>query len=231
MTNRIGSAWLGINLFLAAIALSLSAVYTSAHASELAKRSSMNGDVIFVRGGFNVFSGGLDTIATKLSKRGVKSRIYRHHQVPQIVSSILKNQKLYGRRPIILVGHSWGANAILQVAEKLKKHRLKIRYVVTIAATNPKSAPHNIQKLTNYYFKQNGWGKPVKAAKGFRGSLKNIDMSTDAKVHHFNVDEHPKLHSHVVNNVIRFLRGKKFARQNTQTQRVYSARAGIKPAG
>ena len=177
MSKRFGSTFLWL-LFCFVLFLSGSvATQESASAAQTAKRAGFKGDVVFVRGGFNVFSGGLDTLAQKLGKKGVKSRIYRHSQVPQIVRSIRRNQKLYGRRPIILIGHSWGANAILNVAKILRSHKLNVRYMVTIAATNPDVAPGNIQKLTNYYFKKNGWGRPVRAVKGFRGVLKNVDMS------------------------------------------------------
>ncbi|MEP1209475.1 MAG: lipase [Rhizobiaceae bacterium] len=200
-------------------------------AEETAKRSRFKGDVVLVRGGFNVFSEGLDTIAGKLAKKGIEARVYRHREVETIFKSILTNQKKFGRRPIILVGHSWGANAILRVAEKLKKRRMKVRYMVTIAATNPDPAPRNIQKLTNYYFKKNGWGEPVRAGAGFRGNLKNIDMSSKSEVHHFNVDEHPKLQSQIINNVVRFLRVKKYAQQKSNSLITYSAAVGTRPAG
>ena len=204
-------------LFCSLVVFSLAFVTQGqALATESAKRSGLSGDVVFVRGGFNIFSGGLDSLAEKLVKKGVTSRIYRHTQVPQIVRSIRRNQRLHGQRPIILVGHSWGANAILDVARILRGHKLNVRYMVTIAATSPNVAPSNIEKLTNYYFKQNGWGKPVRAVKGFRGVLKNVDMSTEAQVHHFNVDDHPRVHSQIINNVVRFLRTSKVAQQKPE---------------
>ena len=213
MTKRLRSTCRWLLVCFAIVVSGAAATQWSAIAAEAAARSGFKGDVVFVRGGFNVFSGGLDALAQKLGKKGVTSRIYRHTQVNQIVRSIRRNQKLYGRRPIILIGHSWGANTILNVARILRDHKLNVRYMVTIAATNPNVAPGNIQKLTNYYFKQNGWGKPVQAVKDFRGVLKNVDMSKDAQVHHFNVDDHPEVHSHIINNVVRFLRAKKVAQR------------------
>ncbi len=204
---------------------------SDAFAQEHANRSRPKGDIVLVRGGFNIFSEGLDSIAGELARRGIAARLYRHRQGSQIVSSILENQRRYGQHPIILIGHSWGANRILNVARILNKHGLKVRYMVTIAATDPIPASRNIQKLTNYYFKYNGWGEPVEAVAGFPGSLTNIDMSTTAEVHHFNVDEYPQLQSQIINNVVRFLQAKKVTQRSSIRWMAHSAAVGTKPEG
>jgi hypothetical protein len=200
-----------VSLFIASLGVLPTA---DATASELSKGNKAQANVILVRGGFNIFSEGLDSISAQLAARGVSSTVYRHRQSDEIVQAILKNQHENGRSPIILVGHSWGANAILKVAKTLKAHRLKVRYMVTFAATNPTRASANIQELTNYYFQTGGWGKAVRAAADFKGRLHNVDMSGEADVHHFNVDELPRLQAQVVSKIIRLVRGRKFAESN-----------------
>lgn len=187
---------------------------TSVHASDvkkeqtlqIAKKSSFRGDVILVRGGFDVFSRGMDQMAAKLVKKGIDAKVFKHTQANQIAAHIISNQKKFGRKPIVLIGHSWGANAIIRVAKALKKKRLRVTYMATFAATAPEPAPNNISKLTNYYFKKDGWGKPVTTVKGFRGRLKNIDMSKNPDIHHFNVEEQPRLQNQVIRNVLRFVK-------------------------
>ncbi|NKB50689.1 MAG: hypothetical protein GKR97_00430 [Rhizobiaceae bacterium] len=230
MTPRIESICLIAALLLGAAASTLG-WHGDAFAQEHANSSRPRGDIVLVRGGFNIFSEGLDSIAGKLARRGIAARLYRHRQGSQIVDSILENQKRYGKHPIILIGHSWGANRILNVARILSGHGLKVRYVVTIAATNPSPASRNIQKLTNYYFKHNGWGEPVEAAVGFRGSLTNVDMSTTAEVHHFNVDDYPQLQSQIINNVVRLLRAKKVTQRMSGKRVAHSAAVGTMPEG
>lgn len=173
---------------------------------ELARKPVYRGEVIFIRGGFNVFSRGLDQMAAKLEKNGVKTRIYQHKELKRVASEVIANQKKFGRKPIIMVGHSWGANALLEVAEILRKKRLRVNYAATFAATEPSPVPSNVRKLTNYYFKTDGWGKRVVAGKGFRGRLKNIDMSNKPDVHHFNIEKQTRLQNQVINNVLRILR-------------------------
>ena len=197
-----------VAVLLAFACVSLSTAWTAnaGNTIQIVKRSSYRGDVVLVRGGFNVFSEGFDIIAKKLKKRGIKVKIYSHSQAQQIASSIISNQKKFGKKPIILIGHSWGANAVIRVAKMLQRKGLKVRYMATFAATNPGIAPSNIQKLTNYYFKKDGWGEPVRTTKSFRGRLKNVDMSSAQDANHFNVDEIPKLQSQVINNVLRYIR-------------------------
>ena len=173
---------------------------------QLAKKGRFQGDVILVRGGFDVFSRGMDQMATKLVKKGVKAKVFKYTQTKQIADHIISNQKKFGRKPIVLIGHSWGANAIIRVAKILEKQKLKVTYMATFAATAPEPAPTNIKKLTNYYFKKDGWGKPVSTMKGFRGRLKNIDMSNNPEIHHFNVEEQPRLQNQVIRNVLRFVK-------------------------
>lgn len=176
-----------------------------------ASKISFAGDVIFVRGGFNVFSSGLDQMAAKLRKRGIKSQVISHTSTTLTVAKIVKRQKRFGRKPIVLIGHSWGANEVIRIAQGLLKKRVQVSYMVTFAATNPPPIPRNVLKVTNYYFKKDGWGKPIRRGKGARGRLKNIDLSTTPGIHHFNIDESPKLQRQVIRNVLRYVRPSKKA--------------------
>lgn len=173
---------------------------------ELVKQPVYRGEVIFIRGGFNVFSRGLDDMAGALERKGVKTRIYQHGEKARIAQEIITNRKKFGKKPIVIVGHSWGANALLEVAEVLRKKKMRINYAATFAATEPSPVPANVKKLTNYYFKTDGWGKKVLPGPGFRGRLLNIDMSTKPDVHHFNIEKQSKLQNQVINNILRVLR-------------------------
>ena len=83
--------------------------------------------------------------------------------------------------------------------------RISVTYMVTFDATAPKPATSNIRRLTNFYSKEHGWGVPVKRGAGFRGVLKNVDLSNNKKVNHTNIDDRPNLQDQVVRNILRFL--------------------------
>ena len=176
-----------------------------------AKRKKFQGDVYLLRGFAGVFSRGLDNIGSKLEGRGVKAQVIAHTNWLSATNQIIANRKRYGRKPVILIGHSLGANAIIRMATELKKKRIRVDYMATFAATNPGLVPSNVRKITNYYFKTDGWGKPVKVARGFRGRLKNIDFSKSATVGHFNIDKQPRLQAQVINNVLRVVKKQKSA--------------------
>ncbi len=176
-----------------------------------AKRNKHRGDVYLLRGFAGVFSRGLDNIGSKLAGRGVKAKVISHSDWVVATNQIIANQKRYGRKPVVLIGHSLGANAIIRMATELKKKRIRVDYMSTFAATSPTLVPSNVRKITNYYFKTDGWGKPVKVARGFRGRLKNIDFSKSSTVGHFNIDKQPRLQAQVINNVLRIVKRRKSA--------------------
>ena len=173
---------------------------------QLASVTKAKGDVILLRGFGSVFSTGMDKIAAKLSKSRVKARVMSHNQWKNAARSIVANHKKFGPRPVILIGHSWGGNAIIKLAKALKRERISVTYMVTFDATAPQPAPSNIRRLTNFYLKGGGWGVAVKRGAGFRGVLKNVDLSKDKKVSHTNIDDRPKLQDQIVRNILRFLR-------------------------
>lgn len=172
-----------------------------------AKRHS--GDVFLLRGFGNVFSRGLDQMGEKLKDRGIDAQVISHTNWRTALDTILANRKKFGRKPVVLIGHSLGANQAINIATELRKRRVRVQYLVTFAATNPKPIPSNVRKVTNYYFKSGGWGEPIVKGPGFRGRLKNIDFSTDKKIGHFNIDKQPRLQEQVIRNVLRFVRPSK----------------------
>ncbi len=211
MDFRLYRSMLAFCLF---IALGLSSIPVAAEpkasngdsAIVLAKRARFLGDIIFVRGGFNVFSAGLDQMAKTLVKKGIKSRVTQFTDTDSTVSTILRHQKQFGRKPVILIGHSLGANQVIRIAQILLKKRVRVNYMALFAATNPKPIPRNVIKATNYYFKTNGWGKPILRGKGTRGRIKNIDLSPAVGIHHFNIEKMPKLQRQVIRNILRRIR-------------------------
>jgi RHS repeat-associated protein len=81
-----------------------------------------------------------------------------------IVKDIEAFHKLYPNEPIILVGHSWGADTAVEVAEKLNKLGISIDLLVTIDAIGKSSAvdlsgdtiPSNVKENLNFYQRNEG---------------------------------------------------------------------------
>ncbi len=183
------------------------------HASS--KNANLRGkapsNIYLLRGFGDVFSKGLDAIGAKLQKRGINAQVKSHSNWQSITREIIMNRKRHGRKPVVLIGHSLGANAVLKIGRQLKRNRIRVDYMATFAATNPVPVSSNVRRITNYYFKKDGWGKPVKRGAGFRGVLKNIDFSGNKSIGHFNIDEQPKLQNQVIRNILRYVRSRKRA--------------------
>jgi hypothetical protein len=147
------------------------------------------GDVYLLRGFADVFSRGLDQLGADLAKAGIPVKAVSHRDWKSVAGTIAANQKRFGTRPVVLVGHSLGANNAIRVAQELKKSGIAVTYLATLAATAPPRVPSNVRKVTNYYFSSGGWGKIVYASPDFRGVIENLDYAGKAEIGHFNLDE------------------------------------------
>lgn len=171
-------------------------------AMEVATRQ---GEVYLLRGFADVFSRGLDEMGAELDAKGVVAHVQGHLTWRTVAAKIIEDRRLYGRRPVILIGHSLGANAVISIAEKLAAAGIRVDYLATFAATAPDPVPGNVRRVVNYYFATNGWGEPLVPAPGFVGSLSNRDFSKSDVVGHFNIDKQRPLQREVVREVLRVL--------------------------
>ena len=165
------------------------------------KAATQRGEVYLLRGFADVFSRGLDEMAENLGADGVDAHVVSHVQWRMVLRDILSDREQFGPRPIVLVGHSLGANAAIQVAEELRKRRIAVQYLVTLAATAPDPVPSNVMRADNFYFRTNGWGEPLVPAAGFTGSLRNLDFSDADGVGHFNIDKQPAVQRELLANI------------------------------
>lgn len=163
------------------------------------------GEVYLLRGFADVFSRGLDEMGSQLRARGVDARVQGHLGWRGVARAIIANTKSQGREPVILVGHSLGANAVISIAERLADQGIPVDYMAIFAATDPDPVPANVRRVVNYYFETNGWGEPLRPGPGFRGSLVNKDFSRSATVGHFNIDKQRPLQAEVVGEILRTL--------------------------
>ena len=176
-------------------------------AYELAARKfNYQGDVFLLRGFANVFSRGLDQISAELNARGIKAEVFHHTSWRYAARTIIANQKKYGRVPVVLIGHSLGANAIIRIAERLKKHKIRVQYLATFEPTQSLKVPSNVAVAVNYYLSNSSMGLPLKKARGSRGSFENKNMISIEGIGHFNIEEQPVLQRTVINRVMRYVK-------------------------
>jgi hypothetical protein len=139
--------------------------------------------VYLLRGWFGVFSTGLDSLAAELKSKGIKAETVGHLAWKTTVSNIIKDHASGQSGPLALVGHSQGANNVIDMARLLQRENIPVDLLVTLAPAMQDPIPGNIVRAINYY-NSPGWGAPVTADAGYRGKLTNINLGGDIGIYH-----------------------------------------------
>jgi len=177
----------------------------------VAAAAPFQGDVYILGGGFGVFSTGLAKLKAQLKEKGVTASLVSYQSWRSVAQKIIDHRSKYGRKPVVIIGHSLGANNAILVANALKKKGIQVDLIVSLASTAPMMVPSNVRNVINFYFKSGGWGGVFQGESDFAGALDNEDMSTQPGVSHFNVDDNPELRDQVVRSVLRYVRPAKSA--------------------
>ncbi|UWF60234.1 thioesterase domain-containing protein [Brucella sp. 2716] len=159
-------------------------------------------DVYLLRGFGDIFSTGIDEIGAELQAAGVNAHVHGHAAWRLVLNRIVADQQKNGHLPVVLIGHSLGANAAIYIAEELERRGIAVDYMATFAATGPDPLPGNVRRVVNFYFKQHGWGLPLVPGPRFHGHLENRDFSNAKDVGHFNIEKQRPLQAEVVRDVL-----------------------------
>jgi pimeloyl-ACP methyl ester carboxylesterase len=152
--------------------------------------------VYLLRGLMNVFSFGMDDLAQKLEREGIPASVRSHIEEAQIVEEIAARFRAGDRRPIILIGHSLGADAVMVMSEQLGRLSVPVALVVLFDGTQPMAAGENVARVLNITQRVT-----VTAGPGFHGELETIDESGDAGVTHTTIDKSARLHTAVIDKI------------------------------
>ena len=153
------------------------------------------------RGLADIFSRGMDTLTEKLNRQGYSARVYSHGQWQSVAHSIAARYARGERDVVVLIGHSLGADATLQIANMLARSNVPIDLIVTFDGTHPHQVPANVRHLVNFY-QNNGFGKRISAGPGFSGELDNVDLTADSSLSHVTIDKSHRLHAQVIAKIV-----------------------------
>jgi hypothetical protein len=154
--------------------------------------------VYLLRGIFNV-SVGLDALAGKLARLGVATSVYGHGEWRSVASEAIRDYKGGRVRSIILIGHSLGGGAVLDVAEQLKNAGVPVALLISLDTGSSGPVASNVRRAVNFYI--SGSGVPVRPGPGFRGSLQNIDLQGVRGMDHMAIQSMPSMHSRMIGYV------------------------------
>ncbi len=210
----IAAAFLGIGCFMAAaepaaapepgasvrpvMAPPDAAKKTASHKSAARRTTAKDSAHVYLfRGLLNIFSLGMDELADKIRATGVAATVYNHTEWEEVAGQIAANYKNGNHGPVILIGHSLGADAVMFMAEKLGKYGVPVALVVPFDGTQTLVASSNVVRVLNLTQRDYAY---VRRGFGFHGELKNVDVSGEG-VDHINIDKSPRLHAMVLSNI------------------------------
>jgi pimeloyl-ACP methyl ester carboxylesterase len=118
--------------------LSFAAVFLAITA--LSGRAQASGHIYLLRGLAGIFFAGLDVLDEKLVQRGYNAAVHSYDFYNSLAEEAARLQKS-GKGPIIIMGHSLGADAAIYMAEKMKTLGASVALVVTFGPTTILVAP------------------------------------------------------------------------------------------
>jgi hypothetical protein len=173
------------------------------------------GNVYLIRGLIGVFSTGMDELCGKLEKQGISAHVFQDGQQYVLEDEIIRKYKgVQDPEPLVLIGHSYGADDVMRISQKLKDAGVKVDLAVTIDSTTPPPVPPNVALTYNYYQSTLTDGIPMFRGIPLKeeqpGSVKvyNMDLRKDRTdllvpgTNHINIDKNPLLHDVIVKQVL-----------------------------
>jgi thioesterase domain-containing protein len=176
-------------------------------ASARAPAERLPGRVYLLRGLIgDVFSLGMDELAEKIERRGVRASVHGVSAVVTLADSIVAEYRANPRAtaPIVLVGHSTGGDAIIAIAHKLKAADVPVAIAFGFDPT-PVAArvPGNVDLFINLYQGTNLiGGGTAKPDRDFRGRLVNVDLRERREIVHITLDKSDAIHDLVVRKIV-----------------------------
>jgi hypothetical protein len=153
--------------------------------------------VYLLRGFLNVFSLGMDDLATKLQADGISATVMNHADADFVTSRLLTTYNAGDHGPIVLIGHSLGADAIVDVAAALARYNVPVALLVLFDGTAPHQIPATVATAINYtkHFM-------ITPGPGSRSSVSNVDLSGDPGIDHLSIDTAPALQAQTLNYIL-----------------------------
>ncbi len=173
------------------------------------------GNVYLLRGFIGIWSYGINDIGKKIADAGVRASIYQENQWGDVCDAIIQRYKdTPNHEPLIVIGHSYGADDALKMAKKLREHNITIDLVITLDPVTPPKVPTNIGLCYNIY--QPGMLDMLPFFRGVKldaedpRNLQNVNIRGERRdllepgTDHFNIEKNRLIHDEIVKKVKEF---------------------------
>jgi hypothetical protein len=166
-----------------------------------ARNVDTNAQIVLLRGLANVFSRGMDELGERFTGYGFSPRVLNHRGWENVADSLAQNYRNGNRAPIIVIGHSLGANAAIRVAQRLNAQHVPVAYLAVFDPTHSLHVPSNVDTFVNFY-QNNRVGRPSQFPPSRNESKVNLNLTTSPGLTHTNIDQSRRLQDIVVNRTL-----------------------------
>ncbi len=170
------------------------------------------GNAFLLRGFIGVFSTGIDHLGEEVNAAGVHGQVFQDDQWSELADTIAARYRGHQQaEPIVLIGHSFGADDAINIARKLDRADVPVNLLITLDPVVPSAVPKNVRLCVNLYQSNGIWdnlpwlrGVPLKQEPGSQGKLFNANIRVDRPdlldpdVNHFNIEKKQKIHDEVI---------------------------------
>jgi hypothetical protein len=151
-----------------------------------------------MRGFLNVFSLGIDDLGAKIQAAGIAATVANHADAEIFLSQIMTRYQSGDRGPIILIGHSLGADAVIAMAQTLDRYDIPVALAILFDGTAPHAVPKNVATAVNFTQQFE-----ISPGPGFSGTISNVDLRGQEGIDHFTIDKAPVLQAQALDDVLR----------------------------
>ena len=162
-------------------------------------------EVYMIRGFLNVFSDGMNQMASRLRSSGIRAKAVSAESWEGLAEDIIRRARSKKvSYPIVLAGHSLGGVSAPKLANKLGAAGVPVALVIGLdpGFPEPPAFHKGAKQVLNY--KLPG-GKRYRKGSGFKGSIRHIDVSkygTD----HVGIDKNPRVQALVIKQIRKTVR-------------------------
>lgn len=179
-----------------------------------ARNPAYRGEVYTMRGGLGgIFSTGMSDLQRTLQTQyhiPSASTIWFHEDT--LSDHIIRQYRAHKiQTPIVLIGHSLGANEQIKVARALGRADIPVALLITVDAVSPIMVSANVERVINLY--KPGYapmfsGQVLRAVNPAKTRVDNINVMQlpGASVNHFTIDKNQVVQDLMLKNVLNTLK-------------------------
>jgi pimeloyl-ACP methyl ester carboxylesterase len=158
--------------------------------------------IYLLKGLADVFSTGMDFLQAKLQARGIVGEVHSHAEWQTLADSAIARWRSGAHGPIIIIGHSLGADAAIQMAQTLGDAQVPVALLVAFSPTDSGPANANVARAVTYFQSNSAWHGRITRGNGFHGAMESVDLATAPDITHFNIEKADNLHAATIARVV-----------------------------